>query len=159
MGRKEGHIFQLNRSDGGVPKLAVPAADVSPEGLEGDRQRNLRHHGGPERALCLFALEHILALQEEGHPIYPGAIGENVTVAGIPWEEITPGRRLRLGDAVEILITSYTLPCSNIAPAFSDGYFNRVHQKKVPGRSRVYARVLTPGRLAVGDRVILIEEA
>ncbi|MDX1663984.1 MAG: MOSC domain-containing protein [Candidatus Promineifilaceae bacterium] len=151
-----GHIFQLNRSDGGVPKLAVAAAPVSPEGLAGDRQRDLRHHGGPERALCLFPLEHILELQREGHPIYPGAIGENVTIVGIAWEEVTPGRRLRLGDSVEILVTSYTTPCSNIAPAFSDGYFNRVHQKKYPGRARVYARVTASGTLSIGDPVVLL---
>ena len=37
-------------------------------------------HGGPERALCLFSLERILELQAEGHPIFPGAAGENITI-------------------------------------------------------------------------------
>src|ERR1043166_6472015 len=45
----DGRIFQLNRSDGGVPKLAVREAWLTPTGLEGDRQRDLRFHGGPER--------------------------------------------------------------------------------------------------------------
>ena len=149
----KGHIFQINASDGGVPKLAIAAAHVSAEGLTSDRQRNRRHHGGPERALCLYSLEHILALQEEGHPIYPGAIGENVTVAGLDWNLLVAGARLHLGETVEVAITTYTLPCSNIAAAFADGNMNRVSQKKHPGWSRLYARVLQPGRIGVGDPV------
>lgn len=151
-----GHIFQINASKGGVPKLAIPAGDVSAGGLSADRQRDQQHHGGTERALCLFSLEHILALQEEGHPVYPGAIGENVTVAGLDWSVLTPGARLRLGDDVEITITSYTAPCSNIASAFADGNMNRVSQKKHPGWSRFYARVVQPGRISVGDPVSII---
>ena len=150
-----GHIFQINVSEGGVPKVAIAAGDVSAAGLSGDRQRDRRHHGGSERALCLYSLEHILALQREGHPIYPGAIGENVTIAGLDWERLTPGVSLRLGAAVEIAITSYTAPCNNVAFAFADGNMNRVSQKKHPGWSRLYARVLQPGRLAPGDPVTL----
>lgn len=151
-----GHIFQINVSEGGVPKLAIPGGEVTVTGLSGDRQRNRRHHGGPERALCLFSLERILALQGEGHPIYPGAIGENVTVAGLDWSLVVPGAQLRLGEAVEIAISSYTFPCSNIAPAFADGNMNRVSQKKHPGWSRLYARVLQPGRIAIGDPVSVL---
>ena len=75
----DGRIFQLNCSDGGVPKLGVREAVVTETGLACDRQRDLRYHGGPERAVCLYALERILELQNEGHPIFPGSAGENVT--------------------------------------------------------------------------------
>ncbi len=50
----DGRIVQLNTSPGGVPKLPVPEAEVTPSGMAGDRQRNLRFHGGPRRALCLY---------------------------------------------------------------------------------------------------------
>jgi MOSC domain-containing protein YiiM len=49
-----GRIFQINISDGGVPKKWVRQAYVKRLGLEGDCQNNTVHHGGPERALCLF---------------------------------------------------------------------------------------------------------
>ena len=49
------HVVQLSRSRGGVPKLAVDEAIVTATGLEGDRQRDRRFHGGPERALCLYS--------------------------------------------------------------------------------------------------------
>ncbi len=151
-----GHIFQINLSAGGVPKLGQPQAEVSYAGLVGDSHRDLVSHGGPERALCLYSLERILALQLEGHPVFPGAIGENMTIAGLDWSLIIPGARLRLGETVLVEITRYTTPCSNIAPFFVEEEISRVSQKANPGWSRLYARVLQPGILAVGDRVEII---
>lgn len=151
----DGRIFQLNRSGGGVPKLGVREAFLDANGLEGDKQRDLRFHGGPERALCLFPLELILELQAEGHPVFPGSVGENVTVSGLEWQRVEPGTRLSLGDEALVEITSYTSPCKTIAASFNGGDFKRISQKVRPGDSRLYARVLRPGRLAVGDSVKL----
>ena len=155
----EGRIFQLNVSNGGVPKLAVREAALTSNGLEGDRQRDLRYHGGPERALCLFALERILELQAEGHPIFPGSVGENLTAVGLDWSGLKPGARLALGEEALVEITSYTSPCKNIAGSFGGGDFKRISQKVHPGDSRLYARVLRPGRLAVGQPVRLLNES
>ena len=155
MEKNRAHIFQINASNGGVPKRPLAAAEVTTLGLAIDRQRNMKVHGGPERALCLFSLERIVALQQEGHPIYPGSIGENVTIAGLEWSQVTPGVRLRLGDEVEIEVTSYTVPCQNIRHSFAEEDFSRVSPKKHPGWTRVYARVLRPGRIRIGDTVTL----
>jgi MOSC domain-containing protein YiiM len=149
----EGYIFQLNCSDGGVPKRPVNEAQLTPTGLTCDRQAHPKIHGGPERALCLYALEHITALQAEGHPIFPGSIGENVTIAGLDWKTLEPGSRLALGDEVIIEISSYAGPCPTIAASFIGGKFKRISHKKHPGESRLYARVIQTGRLAVGQKV------
>jgi MOSC domain-containing protein YiiM len=149
----DGRIFQLNRSGGGVPKLAVREALLTEAGLEGDRQRALRFHGGPLRALCLYSLERILELQSEGHPVFPGSVGENVTVNGLEWGRLVPGARLALGGEALIELTSYTAPCKVIAGSFVNREFKRISQKAHPGDSRLYARVLRGGRLAVGDAV------
>ncbi len=155
----EGRIFQLNVSKGGVPKLAVREAVLTAGGLEGDRQRDLRFHGGPDRAVCLFALERILELQAEGHPIFPGSAGENVTVAGLDWSRLAPGARLALGAHALVEVTSYTSPCKKIAASFLGGDFKRISQKVRPGDSRLYARVLRPGRVGVGQGVhVLVDE-
>jgi MOSC domain-containing protein YiiM len=150
-----GRIFQLNISDGGVPKRAVPAAHLTSTGLEGDRQRH-RDHGGPERALCLYSLEHILKLQAEGHPIFPGSVGENLTLAGLDLGQLMPGARLAIGDEVLIEISGYTTPCRVIAESFVGGQFKRILQKLNPGDSRLYARVLRTGTLAVGQGVRVV---
>lgn len=155
----EGRIFQLNVSNGGVPKLAVREAVLTTEGLEGDRQKDLRYHGGPERALCLFALERVLELQAEGHPIFPGSTGENLTVVGLDWSSLTTGSRLLLGEEALVEIASYTAPCKYIGASFLDGDFKRISQKIHPGHSRLYARVLRPGQLFVGQPVKLLSES
>jgi MOSC domain-containing protein YiiM len=152
-----GRIVQISVSPGGVPKTPVPAADVTSTGVEGDAQRDLEHHGGPDRAVCLFSLEQIQALQAEGHPVGPGALGENVTIEGIDWPRVAPGVQLRLGEQLLLEITRYTSPCLNIRPAFSHGDYSRVSEKRHPGWSRVYARVLVAGRIQTGDAVVLVE--
>lgn len=148
-----GRILQINVSNGGVPKLGRPAAQVRASGVEGDRQSNLAVHGGADRAVCLYALEKIQALQAEGHPIFPGAIGENLTLSGLDWESLVPGTRLRFAGGVLLEVVSYTNPCNNIASAFLDGQYGRVSQSQFPGWSRVYARVLQPGLLQPGEQV------
>jgi MOSC domain-containing protein YiiM len=139
-----------------VPKHEIASARVSPLGIEGDRQRNLRYHGGPDRALCLYSHECIERLRNEGHPIVPGSTGENIVISGLDWSDILPGTRLQLGDDVKVEITSYTTPCANIVSSFKDGYFNRIHHKKVPGQSRLYARVLQGGVLQPGAAVSVL---
>jgi MOSC domain-containing protein YiiM len=53
-------------------------------------------------------------------------------------------------------ITRYTSPCLNIRPSFSHGDYSRVSEKRHPGWSRVYARVVATGRIAAGDAVRLL---
>jgi MOSC domain-containing protein YiiM len=151
-----GRIVQLSVSNGGVPKRAVPMARITPLGLEGDAHRDGEHHGGPERAVCLFAMEAIRELQAEGHPLVPGALGENVTLEGLDWSAVQPGTRLQLGDEVVLEVTRYTTPCFNIRPAFRGGDYSLVSQKRHPGRSRVYARVIATGMLHGGDPARLL---
>jgi MOSC domain-containing protein YiiM len=154
----ESVIAQLSVSPGGLPKRAVAEARVSRLGLDGDAHRDLDHHGGPDRAVCLFPLEAIRGLAAEGHAVAPGALGENVTTEGLDWSRVAPGVHLLLGEGVLLQVTKYTSPCFNIAPLFSSRDVNRVSQKRHPGWSRVYARVLVEGRLRAGDAARLVSE-
>ena len=147
-----GRVVQVSVSPGGVPKHAVPAADVTREGLAGDGHRDLAHHGGPERAVCLYSMELIAALRAEGHTVSPGALGENLTVEGVDWSALTPDTCLLVGEVV-LQVTRYTSPCFNIGRSFVGGQFARVSQKRHPGWSRLYARVLRPGAVRPGDPV------
>ena len=152
---ENGTIHQISISKGGVPKTAILTAEVTPSGLAGDLHNDLKNHGGPERAVCLYSLERIQALQAEGHPIVPGAAGENVTVAGLDWEKVVIGTRLRLGSQVLLEVTRYTMPCNNIRNSFLDTDYSRISQNHYPGWSRVYTRVLQTGSIAAGDTVVI----
>ena len=153
MNSERPYLHQISVSNGGVPKLAVPQARVTKDGVAGDRQRNREVHGGPDRAVCLYALEILEALRREGHSIAPGSAGENFTLAGLDWKHIEPGTRLRVGDDVLLEVVSYTSPCKHNACWFKDEDYSRISQKKHPGWSRVYARVLAEGMVRRGDKV------
>jgi MOSC domain-containing protein YiiM len=154
-----GRVVQINVSPGGVPKTAVASAQVTFLGVAGDAHRDREHHGGPERAVCLYPVEALEALQLEGHPAFPGALGENLTVHGLDWAAVVPGRVLQVGERLLLQVTRYTSPCANIAAAFLDRDYSRVSQKRHPGWSRVYTRVLAEGTIRRGDPVRLLSEA
>jgi MOSC domain-containing protein YiiM len=151
------HVYQINLSDGGVPKRPVLEAVITTTGVEGDRQRNLKVHGGLDRALCLFSQDLIERLQDEGHSIEAGSTGENLTFAGLEWEKLKPGDRLQIGPDVQLEIMSYTIPCDQNAQWFRDRDYKRVSQKKNPGWSRFYAKVLREGVVRPGDAVEILE--
>jgi MOSC domain-containing protein YiiM len=148
-------IVQVSISPGGVPKLPIPEGRVNEMGLVGDGHNEPPWiHGGIERALCLWSMERIEALAEEGHPIFAGAAGENVTIRGLDWDAVVPGSFMKLGDNVVIMVTRYTTPCKTNAAWFAGGDINRMHQSLHPGWSRVYARVIEPGVIRPGDPVL-----
>ena len=155
--KENARIYQINVSNGGVPKLPVPSAEVALSGLVNDSHNDKLHHGGPTRAVCIYSLEVITALQAEGHPIYPGSAGENVTIVGLDWPRVVAGLRLRLGEEVEIEITQFASPCTTIRKSFLNDDFNRISWRTHAGWARAYARVLRPGRVAVGDTVTPID--
>lgn len=153
---RTGSIASINISAGGVPKRRVTGAKVRLSGLDNDAQNDQKHHGGPERAVCLYSLEIIRALQQEGHPIDVGTAGENLTVEGIEWELVVPGSRLEIGGEVRLEVAAFTTPCKTIRESFIDGAFGRISHKTHPGWSRVYARVLSEGEIRPGDSVEVI---
>jgi MOSC domain-containing protein YiiM len=151
-----GLLLSINTSDGGVPKLPRYQARIGGTGVEGDRQRDLRFHGGPDRAVCLYSFDRIRALRAEGHPISVGSMGENLTLEGVEWDRLVPGVRLTIG-SVALRLTSFAVPCRRLRRCFDGARVGRVSQKTHPGWSRVYARVEHPGAVTMGDAVRLVE--
>lgn len=150
---QQGSVLQLSTSDGGVPKAALPSVDVGRGGLLGDRQANRTHHGRPFQALCLWSSEVIDALRAEGHPVRPGAAGENITVTGIDWASLRPGTRLLIGQVL-CEVSAWATPCRKIDRWFT-GRSDRIDHDRHPGWSRAYAWVLEPGTIATGDGVLV----
>jgi MOSC domain-containing protein YiiM len=149
-----GSVASIHASGGGVPKLPVQGANVGWRGIEGDRQRTRKHHGRVWQALCIWSIECIDCLVEEGHPIAPGCAGENLTLRGIDLATLRPGTLVQVGDVVcEISVPA--LPCSKIIPYFTGGDFLRVHHELHPGWSRLYATVVRPGDVEIGDPVVV----
>jgi MOSC domain-containing protein YiiM len=146
-------LIQISISQGGVPKLPTHQATVTTAGIEGDKQKNLKFHGGPDRAVCIYSLERIMTLQREGHSIWPGATGENFTIFGLDWNLVTPYTQISFGPDLLLEVSDYAVPCQQISDWFNDRKSIRVSQKLHPGWSRVYCRVLQEGVVRPGDRV------
>ena len=152
----EGTVAGIFVSDGGVPKHPMPATSVLHRGLLGDRQAERRHHGRVWQAVCLWSADVVDVLRAEGHPIHLGAAGENVSIRGIDWALIRPGTRVLLGDDVVLEVSLPALPCYKNAQWFVDGDYDRMHHEREWGIARMYASVVTEGRLTEGTRAVLV---
>lgn len=156
-----GILIAINVSLGGVPKLPVPQAVITAEGVSGDRQKDRKWHGGPDRAVSLLAMSVIRELQAQGHGITPGSTGENLTIDGFRAEEFIPGVRLLIGTdpttAVELELTTWLQPCAKIASSFTERRIAVFAHETNACRSRIGARVLRGGFVSIGDRVELMK--
>ena len=159
-----GQIASVNVSHpGGVPKRPIDRTVITTRGLIGDGQRTKEPvHGGPEKAVCLFGVEQIRRVNADGHHLYPGAIGENLTVSGLDLGGLASGDQLRIGDPASgpiIQLSDPAAPCKNIAGSFEDWRIARVSHKVRPEDSRWYARVLREGPVVSGDPIELLGAA
>lgn len=146
-----GVVAGLFLSDGGVPKNAVDSVEIGFRGVIGDRQATRVHHGRPWQAICLWSADIVADLARAGHPIRPGSAGENISIRGLDWSAARPGLTMSLGGAT-LALSAYAIPCSKNARWFSDGDYDRMGHERSDA-SRLYARVMQPGRVNVGDTV------
>jgi MOSC domain-containing protein YiiM len=142
----KGTLVQVNVSAGGMPKRTVERARVTRDGVEGDWQRNRKHHGGPHRAICLFSTELYDRLRGLGIDLQPGAVGENFTTTGIDLQRLKKGDRLRVGGCL-IEITDVRVPCRNLKQWDAD------LPELIVGFSGWVAKVVGEGGVKAGDDV------
>jgi MOSC domain-containing protein YiiM len=108
-----GSIVQVNISPGGIPKRPIAEAEVTPEGIRGDSWAHPQIHGGLKQALLLITSEGIEELIAQGYPLHAGALGENLTVAGLDRRQMRIGQRYRAGEIL-IELTKIRAPCSQL---------------------------------------------
>jgi len=142
-------------SQGGVPKLPVESLFIDKSGCFGDKQNDLKHHGGEDKAVCIIQNSIICDLQSQGHPIKPGSTGENILIGGSDVGQIFPGTKLMFKE-LEIEITQDAPPCKTISQSFTDGEFTLISHKKFPLFTRWYARVLKSGTVFANEEYEII---
>jgi MOSC domain-containing protein YiiM len=123
--------------------------------LEGDQQSNLKVHGGPDKAVYVYPVEHYDYWRKEfpAMPLPLGWFGENLTTEGLLETEVHIGDRLRIGSA-EVRVTSPRVPCSTLVAKFEcDDMIKRFLAIR---RTGFYLAVLQEGEVGAGDAIEVI---
>lgn len=162
-----GTIVQINTSRGGIPKLPIGEGYLAKTGVDGDQWAHPKIHGGPRQAVLLIAAEVLEELRQAGYPVYPGALGENLTVQGLDRRAWRIGQRFEAGEAL-IELTKLRAPCETLNVFNGNG---RSIQKAIYdsetkagnptselwGKSGFYASVVKEGRIVPGDTITLVD--
>lgn len=126
------------------------------EGFRADDQADRRHHGGSEKAVCVYSAEHYpywretLALPT----LTQGAFGENLTAEGLLENEVCIGDRYALGEA-EVQVSQPRQPCWKLARRWQ--VKDLAAQVERTGFTGFYFRVLRHGHVGPGDTPVLLE--
>ncbi len=156
VGRSETYTRPGTRS--AIAKCPVTGrVSAGPLGLAGDEQADRHVHGGPDKALHLYAFEHYAAWRRElGHSALlaaPGAFGENLSTLGVTEDQLCLGDRLRIGTAV-LEVAQGRQPCWKLNDRFAVPDMARRLQQSL--RTGWYCRVVTAGEVGAGDALELL---
>ena len=124
--------------------------------LDGDRQVDLKGHGGPYKAVCVYSIEQYQQWEKElGRDDFRhGQFGENFTVDGMPDDKTHVGDVFRVGNSL-VQVTQPRVPCYRLGIKMGSPEF----PKKFLQSNRVgfYMRVLQEGEVGAGDSIELVE--
>jgi len=156
-----GRVLEIHRKpetpgEHGLPKPSVRSARLTRHGVEGDfnRWRHETQADDPAMAILVIPRETIDQLNREGWPVRPGDLGENITSAGIQYDDFAPGRRFRAGEAV-LEVTKACTPCDNLyLLPYVGATKGPEFLKLMQGRRGWYARVVQEGTVRAGDRLV-----
>ncbi len=115
--------------------------------IEGQGLEGCAHANPPKREILFASEEHLRAVGVD-----PGAIRENLTVAGADVQQWPVGQRVAVGEA-EFEITMVCDPCHRM-DELRDGL-----RAELDDRRGMLARVVKSGEVAVGDEVRLLSKA
>jgi MOSC domain-containing protein YiiM len=154
VGKPEPQIYRGRLVSTAGHKTSVPSAILRLTNLDGDRQADLKNHGGPDKAVCVYSFDHYPYWESVlGRTLNPGAFSENLTIAGLRESDVCIGDTFRAGEAL-VQISQPRKPCSKLA--------GRHNRKDLPalihanGFSGFYLRVLAEGLVRAGDEFTLV---
>lgn len=134
---------------------SVPLRKIN---LDGDRQADLRVHGGEFKAVYCYPLEHYDYWKQElpGRELPMGSFGENFTTEGLHEDSVHLGDRFSVGSA-EVVVTQPRLPCYKLGIRFeSDDMVKRFFASR---RTGFYLAVSREGEVGAGNDMNIIGQA
>ncbi|WP_432163567.1 MOSC domain-containing protein [Streptomyces tendae] len=121
--------------------------------IDGDGQGDTAGHGGEQRAVLVYQIDSYRHWQRHfgRDDLQYGQFGENLTVDGLPDDEVCIGDRYRIGEA-EFEVTQPRVTCYRVGM--------RLGEPELPSllvghhRPGFYMRVLREGRIRAGDQIV-----
>ncbi|MDQ3658947.1 MAG: MOSC domain-containing protein [Actinomycetota bacterium] len=139
----------------GGAKVPVERAILRHLGFEGDGQGDKVNHGGPDKAVCVYPLDHYAHWQKAlERDIGPGAFSENLTVSGAVETEVCIGDVFRVGEAT-VQVSMPRTPCGKLAAKNGERLFAKWVAQS--GYTGFYMRVLSEGMVTMRDGFERIE--
>lgn len=150
-------IFQGKEIYTGMCKRPVSGpVYLAKSGFIGDGVGDTRHHGGADKAVCIYSGDHYAYWERVfGIKLPSSAFGENLTVSGLDEKSVCIGDIYTAGTAV-VQISQPRQPCGTLAARFG-----RTDMTKLvinSGRTGFYCRVLEEGQIEPGTSLILKEQ-
>jgi MOSC domain-containing protein YiiM len=125
-------------------------------GFEGDGVGDRKHHGGADKAVCVYSLDHYAYWESVLGTAMPGAaFGENFSVAGLQEDDIHIGDVFRAGSTL-VQVSQPRQPCTTLAARYGRSDFVKLVTDS--GRTGFYFKVIEEGKVKAGDSLILVEQ-
>ncbi|WP_194714426.1 MOSC domain-containing protein [Noviherbaspirillum soli] len=129
-------------------------------GLDGDAQADRRLHGGPNKAVYAYPVEHYAFWEAQRRragkadaALDYGALGENLTIEGLLEQDVWLGDRLALGRLL-LEVSEVRTPCFKLNVKM--GLANAARLMDQSGATGFYLRVLQPGLVNAGETARLL---
>ncbi|WP_418202152.1 MOSC domain-containing protein [Bacillus safensis] len=130
---------------------------LSQVNFEGDGQGDWVHHGGYDKAVCVFPYDHYAHFEQFlGVPLQEAAFGENVTVRQLVETNVHIGDVFQLGDAF-VEVSQPRQPCVKLS--LKHGNMKIVKEVQKTGYTGFYLRVLKEGMVPPDAALVLVEKA
>ncbi|HUI45058.1 MAG TPA: MOSC domain-containing protein [Nitrospirota bacterium] len=129
---------------------------LTKHGFEGDGVGDLKNHGGSDKAVCVYGLDHYEYWEKIlGRKMPDAAFGENFSVTDMKEDDVCIGDIYQAGSAT-VQVSQPRQPCSTLAARYGRDDFVKLVVDS--GRTGFYLRVLEEGRVKPGDGLFLVEQ-
>ncbi len=121
--------------------------------LDGDRQADLRVHGGWDKAVYAYPSEfyELWSRERPELELHPGKFGENLTTEGLPDDDVSVGDRFRVG-TTELVVTQPRIPCFKLGIRMGrDAFVTEFLERGLLG---FYLAVAREGEVRAGDPIV-----
>jgi MOSC domain-containing protein YiiM len=155
VGKPKAIVWNGNAEQSAIKKKSVSEAFLTIEGLQGDGVAATEFHGGPDRAVCFYPVEHYALWESEfGKSLKSPSFGENISTAGMKESEVFIGDVYRLGNAT-VQVSQPRIPCSKISK--NNGIGQLLKRVVATGYTGYFFRVLEEGLIYADSEISLLE--